>query len=136
MSTPITVIGNIGQVQLKFIPSGKAVLEGSVAVNRRRFDKNANEWQDVGTDWHRFSIWGDRAESLAEHLDKGQRVVVVGELESRDYEKDGQKRTVWEIKASEIGIVPKGAPRQQQGQQHGRPQQQQQDPWATSEVPF
>lgn len=131
MSTQITITGNIGQVDLKFIPSGKAVLEGSVAVNRRRFDRNANEWQDVGTDWHRFSIWGDRAESLAEHLTKGMRVVVLGELESRDFETNGQKRTAWDIKATEIGIVPKSnaAPRQQPTRQR---QPVQQDPWATS----
>ena len=139
MSTQVTITGNIGSVDLKFIPSGKAVLEGSVAVNRRRFDRQKNEWADVGTDWHRFSVWGERAELLAEHLTKGMRVVVLGELESREWEtKEGQKRTAWDIKATEVGIVPKASGQGRPAPQSGG-QQQQQDPWATSnndEVPF
>lgn len=108
--TNIHIIGNLGTVELKFTPSGKAVLNGSVAVNRRRFTNG--EWVDAGTDWHRFSVWGDKAETYAEHLDRGQRVIVTGSLESRDYETAaGEKRTAWEVKATEIGIVPR-APRQ------------------------
>lgn len=123
--TSITVSGNIGRAELRFIPSGKAVLNGTVADNVRRFDKDRNEWVNVRTDWHSFAVWGDKAEALAEHLKPGVRVIVTGRLGSREFEKDGAKRIAWEIEADEVGIVPRaGAPRQSQGAQGD-------DPWAT-----
>jgi len=129
MSTQITITGNIGQVDLRFTPGGKAVLNGSVAVNRRKFDRTMNEWKDVGTDWHNFVVWESKAELLAEHISKGTRVIVMGELESRDWEtKDGQKRTAWEIKATEVGIIPNGSiPRAPKPIEQG-----QADPWAST----
>lgn len=128
--TTIHVIGNVGRADLTFTPSGKALLKGSVAVNRRRFDRAANEWADVGTDWHDFALWGDKAEAAAEVVTKGVRVIVSGELESRQYEKDGGQRTAWEIKASEVGVIPRGAARSQ-GQRATSAASVGNDPWAT-----
>lgn len=106
--TTLTLIGNIGNApELRFAPTGTAVLNLSVAVTRRKYVNG--EWQDAGTDWHRIVTFGPKAETWAEHLNKGQRVIVVGTLESREYDKDGDKRTAWEIKATDIGIVPKAA---------------------------
>ena len=105
----ITVIGNLAaDPELRFVASGQAVLNGSAAVNRRRYNKNTTQWEDAGTDWYRFALWGAKAEAAAEALTKGTRVIVVGELESREYDaKDGTKRTVWEIRATDVGVVPK-----------------------------
>lgn len=106
MSTPITVTGRIGQVELRWTSGGKAVLNGSVAKQKRSRNA-AGEWEDNGVDWHRFSLWGAKAEAAAEVLDKGTLVIVTGALESRDYEtRDGDKRTIWEIHAQEIGVIP------------------------------
>lgn len=134
--TAITVVGNLGRADLRFTPAGKAVLNLSVAVNRRKFDRATNEWTDAGTDWHDVTIWDAKAEVLAEHLAKGMRVVVVGELQSREWEKDGVKRMAWEIKASEVGVVPNGS-KPTPAQQHPR---RDPDPWASvpnnDEPPF
>jgi single-strand DNA-binding protein len=108
MTTQITITGNLGSIDLKFTSGGKAVLTGSVAHNRSRLNRQTNEWEEIGTDWYRFQVWEKKAELLAEHLEKGQRVIVVGTLESREYEKDGAKVTAWEIKAQDVGIIPKG----------------------------
>lgn len=125
MSTPIAITGNVGQVELRFTPAGAPVLNGSVAVNRRRFNKQTNTWEDAGTDWHRFALWGERGEAAAEVITKGTRVVVIGQLESRDFEKDGQKRTAWEIRADEIGIIAKPT-------RGSAPAARKDDPWATT----
>ena len=132
MTTPITVTGRIGQVELRFTSGGKAVLNGSVAKQKRTRNA-AGEWEDNGVDWHRFSLWGAKAEAAAEVVDKGALVVVTGNLESRDYEtRDGDKRTVWEIHAQEIGVIPtakrSGGTVPTQGAQN--------DPWATSAGSF
>lgn len=103
--TPITIIGRIGQVEVRWTPAGKAVLNGSVAVNRRKFNRDTQQWEDIGTDWHKFNLWEKKAEAAAEAVVKGALVIVVGELESRDFEKDGVKRTAWEIRAQEVGVI-------------------------------
>ncbi len=95
--TDIAFGGNItSPAELRFTQGGKPVASVTVAVNRKRGDQEA-------TDFHRVTLWDSLATHSAE-LDKGTRVVVVGRLESRDYEaKDGQKRTVWEVTAFGFG---------------------------------
>lgn len=105
--TNLTITGNVGSIDLKFTSGGKAVLSISVADTRRRLNKDTNTWEDAGTDWHRVTVWEKKAELYAEHINKGDRVIVTGDLVSREYDKDGQKRTAWDIKADTIGIVPK-----------------------------
>ena len=129
MSTKITLLGNIGRVELTFTAAGKALLKGTLAANGRKFNRTSNTWEDVEPDWHDWSIWENKAETLAEVLKPGTRIIVLGELVSRKVERDGNVRVFWDVKASEIGIVPKAS-----GQ--GRPEResggQQNDPWATS----
>lgn len=134
MTTPITITGRIGQVELRWTSNGKAVLNGSVAVDREKYNKDTRQYEKVGTDWHRFDLWGAKAEAAAEVLNAGTLVVVAGSLESRDYEtRDGDKRTVWEVHAQEVGVIPmatKGG-----GQSGGFTSQAaltpKDDPWAT-----
>ena len=107
MTTPITIVGRIGQAELKFTPNGRAVLNASVAVDREKYNKDTRQHEKVGTDWHRFDLWGAKAEAAVEAVTKGTLVIVTGALESRDYEtRDGEKRTVWEIRATEVGVIP------------------------------
>lgn len=138
--TNLTITGNVGSIDLKFTSGGKAVLSISVADTRRRFDKDTNAWVDAGTDWHRVTVWEKKAELYAEHINKGDRVIVTGDLVSREYEKDGQKRTAWDIKADTIGIVPKAKStgtydrhdtRTQATSSYGQGQAPSDDPWTT-----
>lgn len=104
--TPITIVGNLtDDPELRFTPSGAAVAKFSVAVNRRQFDRQANEWKESGTDFHRVSVWRDLAEHTAETLTKGTRVIVVGDLRQRTWtdEKTNEKRSAWEVTADSVG---------------------------------
>lgn len=102
--TLITIIGNTtGPAELRFTPAGAAVASFTVASTPRTFDKNANEWKDGTTLFMRCSAWRELGENAAETLDqKGMRVVVTGRLGQREYEKDGQKRTVIELEVDEV----------------------------------
>lgn len=102
--TTLTIIGNTtAPAELRFTPSGSAVVNFTVASTPRTFDKNTNEWKDGTTLFMRCSAWREQAENIAETLDqKGMRVVVVGRLTQREYEKDGQKRVVVELEADEV----------------------------------
>lgn len=62
--------------------------------------------------FYNVSLFGKRGEAMAEHLGKGQQVVVVGNLKIRKYEYQGEHRTSYEIRASDVefaGSKPEGA---------------------------
>ncbi len=102
--TQITVIGNLtGDPELRFIQSGAAVVNFTVASTPRTFDRQSNEWKDGETLFMRCSLWREAAENVAESLTKGMRVIVTGRLVSRSWEANGEKRTVNEIQVDEVG---------------------------------
>ena len=105
MSSPVyvTLVGNVtDDPDLKFLPSGAAVVKFGVAVNERK--KNAaGEWEDAGTSFYRVTAWRQLAENIAESIRKGARVVVHGALRMSQYEKDGEKRTAWDVTADAVG---------------------------------
>lgn len=110
----ITTVGNVGEPALKFTPQGKPVLEFSLAENHSK--KNAQGgWDEDGTTWRRVTIWDKKAETLAEVLKKGDRVIVTGPERLREYTaKDGTQGKSLEINARDIGIIPRA---QQNGTQ-------------------
>lgn len=143
--TVITVTGHlVDDPELRFTPAGAAVAKFRVASTPRRFDKNTNQWED-DKDSALFlscSVWRQAAEHVAESLTKGMRVIVQGRLKQRSYEdREGVKRTVYELDVEEVGPSLKmatakvtkanssGGGRQQQGR--GGAQQGQGDPWAS-----
>lgn len=101
----ITVIGNLtADPELRFTPSGSAVANFTIASTPRTFDRQADEWKDGETLFLRSSIWRDAAENVAESFTKGMRVIAQGRLKSRSFEtKEGEKRTVYELDADEVG---------------------------------
>lgn len=104
--TQITVVGNVGQEpQLRFTPSGAAVVSFSVAVTPRRFDRESNKWIDGTATWWRVNAWRGLAENIAESVTKGAGVVVVGTVASREWTNDkGEKGTAWEITADSVAV--------------------------------
>ena len=100
----VMIIGNLGRdPEMRYTPNGRAVTEFSVAVTHRGRDPQTNEWADLGTDWFRVTVWGDRAERTAEEFRKGNRVFVEGRFKTREYDaKDGTKRTSLEITADNV----------------------------------
>lgn len=135
-----TVVGNIGEPTLKFTPSGKAVLEFSLAENHSKKNQQGG-WDDDGTTWRRVSIWDKKADALAEVLKKGDRVIVTGQERMREWEgKDGAAGKTLEINARDIGIIPRAQQNTQQGGQYSNQQAAASDPWgnggADSSPPF
>ena len=134
MSNNFQITGNVGSADLRFTPQGKAVFTVSVADTPRRKNEQSGEWEDAGeTLWVRASLWEAKAEAAAEMIQKGMKVTVVGRLEQRYYEKDGQQRSALEVKYPEVSVVPKSASANGGGQQQsggfGGPAQS--DPWAS-----
>jgi single-strand DNA-binding protein len=102
--TTITVVGNLtADPELRFIQSGAAVVNFTVASTPRTFDRATNEWKDGETLFLRCSLWREAAENVAESLTKGMRVIVSGRLVQRSFESSGEKRTVVELQVDEVG---------------------------------
>ena len=102
--TPITLVGNLtADPELRFTPSGKPVVNVSIASTPRVFDRQSNEWKDGDTLFLRGAAW-DGAENIAASLSRGTRVIVSGLLQQRSYEtREGEKRSAYEIRIEEIG---------------------------------
>ncbi|WP_031080226.1 single-stranded DNA-binding protein [Streptomyces sp. NRRL WC-3549] len=109
--TVITVVGNlVDDPELRFTPSGAAVAKFRVASTPRIFDRQTNEWKDGEGLFLTCSVWRQAAENVAESLTRGMRVVVQGRLKQRSYEdREGVKRTVYELDVEEVGPSLKNA---------------------------
>ena len=151
MSNHVTITGRLGDdPELRFTPQGKAVANLRVADTPRKLNQQTNQWEDAGeTLWLGVSIWDRKAEAIAKAAHKGDLITVTGTLVARSWDaQDGTKRTVTEVKATDVAIVPRAesqggqsAPQQSGGWGQQQPQQPQQqgNPWgppATDEPPF
>lgn len=135
--TSITVIGNLtDDPSLRFLPSGIAVASFTVASTPRI--KQDDKWVDGDPLFLKCSIWREAAENVAESLVKGARIVVTGKLKQKSYEKDGQKRTSYEIDVEEVGPSLKYATAKvtkagKGGSPAAKPAD---DPWGSDAPPF
>lgn len=101
----VTLVGNLtDDPELRFTPQGAAVAGFRIAVSKRVRDPQTNEWKDGDTSFFRINVWRGLAENVAETLTKGMRVVVTGTLRMRSWEtQEGEKRSVVEIEAADVG---------------------------------
>jgi single-strand DNA-binding protein len=134
----IKFTGNVGKdAELKFLPSGRPVLNFSVADSKSKKLDNG-EWETLAEQWLDCAIWGDLAEFYADKIKRGSRVTVYGDFMSRKYQnKEGVPGTSLDVNVKGVDIMPA-----RNGGQQGGGQRQQADTWggqqsnADSEPPF
>jgi len=79
MYQKVLLIGYVGRdPELKYLPSGKAICNFSVATSERRFDADGNASDH--TTWWRVTAWGKTAEAIARYAKKGSKLLVEGSL--------------------------------------------------------
>jgi single-strand DNA-binding protein len=97
MVNKVTLIGHLGaDPELRHTPGGKAVAELRIATTFG---------SDKATEWHSVIAWEKTAESAAQYLKKGSKVYVEGRIQTRTYDKDGEKRYRTEVIANEIKFL-------------------------------
>lgn len=104
MTDNITVRGFVAtEIRTSTTPGGIATASFRIGSTDRRFDRTANAWVDGNTNW--FTVQGYRqlAGNLACSIKKGQRVIIVGRLKMRSWEKDGRIYHAAEIDAESVG---------------------------------
>lgn len=104
MTAQTTLIGNLTRdPELRYTTGGQAQITIGIAVSRR-YQKDG-EWTEQ-TSYFNVVAWGPLAEHAATSLTKGARIIATGRLEQRNYDtKDGEKRTVVELVADDIGAA-------------------------------
>ena len=96
----VILFGNLTRdPELRTTPSGQSVATLGMATNRRV--KKDDQWQDV-PEYHTVVVWGRPAENAAQYLKKGSQVLVEGRLQTRSWEKDGQKRYTTEVISEQL----------------------------------
>ena len=102
----VILVGNCGRdPEIRYLPSGQAVANVSVATSTRRKDKNTGESIE-STEWHRVTFYDRLAEIAGEYVKKGKSVYVEGRLKYGKYtDKDGVEKNTCDIVATELQLL-------------------------------
>ncbi|MFV1984858.1 MAG: single-stranded DNA-binding protein [Thiohalomonadales bacterium] len=102
----VILIGNLGaDPEVKYMPSGGAVANVTIATSESWKDKNTGEQVDK-TEWHRVVFFRRLAEIVGEYLKKGSKVYIEGKLQTRKWQdKNGADRWTTEIVANEMQML-------------------------------
>ena len=102
----VIIVGNLGKdPEVRYLPSGSAICNITVATSRQWKDKNNGERQEE-TEWHRIVFFDRMAEIAGEYLKKGRPVYVEGRLKTRKYtDKDGVEKYSTEIVATDMQLL-------------------------------
>ncbi len=125
----VIIVGNCGQdPETRYLPSGGAVTNMSLATSESWKDKNTGEQQER-TEWHKVVFFNRLGEIAGEYLKKGSKVYVEGSLRTRKWQgQDGSDRYTTEIVASEMQMLDSRGGQEGGGgggYQQNRPQQNQ-----------
>jgi len=100
------ILGNVGQEpEVRYMPSGSAVTEVSVATTEQWKDKSSGEKQER-TEWHRITFFGRLAEIVGEYIRKGSKIYVEGLIRTEKWQdKQGNDRYTTKIVATELQML-------------------------------
>ncbi len=102
----VILVGNLGKdPEVRYMPSGSAICNITLATSRSWKDKTSGERQEE-TEWHRVSLFDRQAEIAGEYLKKGRSVYIEGRLRTRKWtDKEGQERYTTEVVASDLVLL-------------------------------
>lgn len=99
----VILVGNVGRdVEFRATQGGTNIAKFSLATTDRRFkDENGNP----RTEWHNIVAWGKLAEICDRYVTKGKQLYIEGQIRTRTYEQDGQKKYFTEIHAEQMEML-------------------------------
>lgn len=101
----VILVGHVGQdPDSRYMPSGNAVTNLSLATSESWKDKNTGQQQER-TEWHRLVFFNRLAEVVNEYVKKGAKLYVEGKLQTRSWEQDGITRYSTEIVVGEMQML-------------------------------
>jgi len=116
----VILVGNLGaDPELKYTPSSRPLCNLRIATTEVFKDKSGQRQEK--TEWHRVTVWGDQAENCNKYLAKGRSVYIEGRLQTRSYDKDGQKHYATDIVADRVVFLGSGGGGGGGGDGRGKP---------------
>ncbi|UOG90600.1 MAG: single-stranded DNA-binding protein [Candidatus Thiothrix sulfatifontis] len=101
----VILVGTVGRdPEMKYMPSGDAIANISVATSESWKDKNTGEKKEA-TEWHNVTFYRGLAKVVGDYVRKGQLLYVEGSLKTRSWEKDGQKHYRTEVNATDMKML-------------------------------
>jgi single-strand DNA-binding protein len=101
----VILVATVGKdPEVKYMPSGGAVVNLTAATNESWKDKQTGEKKER-TEWHKLTFYNRLAEIVGEYVRKGSQIYIEGRLRTRDYEKEGQKHYITEIMVDEMQML-------------------------------
>jgi len=102
----VILVGNCGRdPEIRYLPSGQAVANVSVATSSRRKDRNTGETVE-DTQWHRVTFYDRLAEIAGEYVKKGRPIYVEGRLKYGKYtDQSGVEKNTVDIVATELQLL-------------------------------
>ena len=100
----VILLGNLGRdPEVRYLPSGSAVANFSIATSEAYKDKNGNRVEQ--TEWHNVEVWDAQAKLVEQYLKKGSKVYVEGKIKTDTWEDNGQKRSAVKIRVNTIQFL-------------------------------
>ena len=101
----VILVGNLGKdPELRYTPSGTAVVTVSLATTERYKDRDGNK--QTKTEWHNIVAWRQLAEICGKYLHKGKQIYIEGKIQNRSYDdRDGNKRYISEVVVNEMQML-------------------------------
>ncbi|MEA2700180.1 MAG: single-strand DNA-binding protein [Myxococcales bacterium] len=104
----VILVGNLGaDPELKYTPTSRPLCNLRIATTDVFKDKGGQRQER--TEWHRVTVWGDAAENCSKYLSKGRSVYIEGRLQTRTYDKDGQKHYATDVVADRVVFLGSGS---------------------------
>ena len=101
----VILVGNLGKdPEVRYMPSGEAVTNITIATTDSWKDKNSGEKKEA-TEWHRVVFFRKLAEIAGQYLKKGSQVYIEGSLKTRKWQKEGQDHYTTEIVADSMQML-------------------------------
>ena len=106
----VILVGNLGKdAEVRVTPGGQSVASFSLATTENWTSREGEKKEQ--TEWHRIVLWGKAADSLQPYLVKGKQIYLEGRLQTRQWDKDGQKHHTTEVKADKVVLLGGGGGR-------------------------
>ena len=110
----VIILGKLGaDPELKYTPNQTAVCNLRIATSEVSKGKDGQRHEK--TEWHRVTVWGDQGANCSQYLAKGRQVYVEGRLQTRSWEKNGEKRYSTDIVADRVVFLGSGERTEQAG---------------------
>jgi single-strand DNA-binding protein len=97
----VQLIGRLGnEPEVRTFESGKKMATFTLATSEVYYNNQGEKVEE--TQWHNIVVWGKKVDVVENYVKKGQEIALQGKIQTRSYDKEGEKRYITEINLNEL----------------------------------